>query len=127
MPSIRTVASFFLLAPIVAASVSHADSNADGEIVPRSEAGATARIVSQVREMVTKGQADEGRAHRDAHRKAHGCVKATFEVLPGLSPVLAVGVFGKPATYPATIPMVTPIDNMSIVAIATVPRDQRDP
>ena len=32
------------------------------------------------------GTTEEGRAYRDAHRKAHGCVKATFEVLPGLNP-----------------------------------------
>jgi Catalase len=92
-----------LVATLFTAKASHAAPNADGEDIPRNEAAATSRIVSLIRDTVTQGHTEEGRAHRDAHRKAHGCVKATFEVLPGLNSTLAVGVFAKPATYPATI------------------------
>src|SRR3954467_14625930 len=40
---------------------------------------------------------------RQVHTKMHGCVKATFTVLPDLSPELRVGVFKKAVTYPAWI------------------------
>jgi len=103
MKLIRTNVLFVLVSTIFAAMLSYAAANSDGEDIPRNEAEATSRIVSLIQDMVRQGRAEEGRAHRDAHRKAHGCVKATFEVLPDLSSLLAVGVFAKPALYPATI------------------------
>ncbi len=39
----------------------------------------------------------------DAHAKAHGCVKATVTVVPGLPEQLRQGVFAKPTSYPAWI------------------------
>ncbi|HYP58581.1 MAG TPA: catalase family protein, partial [Beijerinckia sp.] len=44
-----------------------------------------------------------GHAYRDAHRKAHGCVQASFTVLGGLPPELAQGVFAEPKDYSAII------------------------
>ena len=40
---------------------------------------------------------------RQVHTKMHGCVKASFIVLPDLSPELKVGVFKEAMTYPAWI------------------------
>lgn len=46
---------------------------------------------------------DPARMPRQVHTKMHGCVKAAFTVLPGLSPELRVGVFKEPLTYPTWI------------------------
>ncbi|TCP87132.1 hypothetical protein C8J42_11145 [Sphingomonas sp. PP-CE-1A-559] len=46
-----------------------------------------------------KTQADTGYAHRAVHAKAHGYLKAKFEVLPDLPTSLAQGLFESPATY----------------------------
>jgi len=47
--------------------------------------------------------ADTGYAHRAVHAKAHGYVRARFEVLAGLSPELAQGLYVKPASYDAVM------------------------
>ncbi|MEB0151248.1 catalase, partial [Pseudomonas sp. CCC2.2] len=39
---------------------------------------------------------DNTRYLRDAHAKAHGCVKASVQVLDGLDPALRQGVFASP-------------------------------
>lgn len=44
-----------------------------------------------------------GSAHRDAHPKAHGCVKAEFRVVESLPDHLAKGMFIPGKTYPAWI------------------------
>lgn len=38
----------------------------------------------------------KGLVRRDAHAKAHGCVKAVFQVDPSISPDLAIGTFSSP-------------------------------
>jgi len=40
---------------------------------------------------------------RAGNTKTHGMVRATFDVLPGLRPELAVGVFAKPGSYRAWV------------------------
>ncbi len=40
---------------------------------------------------------------RQVHTKMHGCVKAVFTVVPGLSNELKLGIFKEPITYPAWI------------------------
>src|SRR5512141_3214541 len=70
---IRTIVWFVLFATLFTAKASHAAPNSDGEDIPRNEAAATSRIVSLIRDTVTQGHTEEGLAHRDAHRKAHGC------------------------------------------------------
>ena len=50
-----------------------------------------------------KTHADTGYAHRAVHAKAHGYLRARFEVLPGLHPALAQGLFASPATYDAIL------------------------
>ena len=44
-----------------------------------------------------------GTTYRDTHAKGHAAVRATFTVLGDLPPELAVGLFARPATYPAWI------------------------
>lgn len=77
--------------------------NADGEVIPATEAADTAAVVTMIRDSVQAGFEREGRAHRDAHRKAHGCVAARFTVAGGLPPTLAQGVFATPRSYDAVI------------------------
>jgi len=73
-----------------------------GEVVPPSEAGAV-RIIVEAIEKQVRAAAKEGPAPRDAHRKAHGCVRAEFRVLDRLPPALRVGLFARPRTYQAWI------------------------
>lgn len=47
--------------------------------------------------------ADTGYAHRAVHAKAHGYVRARFEVLADLDPALAQGLYAAPATYDAVM------------------------
>jgi hypothetical protein len=77
--------------------------NADGEVIPPGEAAATAAIVSSIRASVQAGFDKNGHAFRDAHRKSHGCVQATFTVQGGLPGKVAQGLFAKPAAYNAVI------------------------
>ncbi|MES2089053.1 MAG: catalase family protein [Pseudomonadota bacterium] len=77
--------------------------SADGEVIPASEAAATAAVTAHIRASITEGFQREGHAFRDAHRKAHGCVSAQFTVLDKLTPALAHGVFAKPRSFDAVI------------------------
>jgi hypothetical protein len=73
-----------------------------GEIVPPDEAGAV-RIIVRVIEDRVRAAAKAGPARRDAHPKAHGCVRAEFRVLDDLPAGLRLGVFAAPRTYQAWI------------------------
>jgi len=68
------------------------------------EVAASERIVERAsREVIEKAKVN-GLARRDAHAKAHGCVKAFVEVDPSkLTSAERVGVFAEPKTYPAWI------------------------
>jgi hypothetical protein len=44
-----------------------------------------------------------GKAGRDAHTKAHGCLRATFTVKDGLAKDYRLGVFAEPKSFPAWI------------------------
>ncbi|HEX5373929.1 MAG TPA: catalase family protein [Aquabacterium sp.] len=94
--------SLATLAPCAAWSAT-ALPNADGEVIPETEAADTAATVSMIRDMVQKGFDTTGHAFRDAHRKAHGCVKARFTVAPQLPPTLAQGLFAQARSYDAVI------------------------
>ncbi|MBY0516305.1 MAG: catalase [Bacteriovoracaceae bacterium] len=62
------------------------------------------KILAQTQEMVQTRAASNGFMQRDAHPKAHGCVKATFSVNNNvLPPELRVGVFAKNKSYDAWI------------------------
>ena len=69
----------------------------------------TDRGIAQINEgirqkVIAEQQTDpEGLARRDAHPKAHGCVKAEFKVNATLSPDLQTRLLQPGATYPAWI------------------------
>ena len=73
-----------------------------GEIVPPSEAEALQIIVQAIEDRV-RAAAKTGPARRDAHPKAHGCVRAEFRVLDDLPPALRVGVFATARTFDAWV------------------------
>jgi Catalase len=73
-----------------------------GEVVPPEEAAAVQAIVASISERV-RAAAQGAPARRDAHVKAHGCVRATFTVLDDLPASLRVGVFAAPRAFEAVI------------------------
>lgn len=65
------------------------------EQIPPGEAAMTQGIIQTAVRIVDQHR--EGTRYlRDAHAKAHGCVKAEVSVLPGLDPALRQGVFAQP-------------------------------
>ena len=75
-----------------------------GEFLWDGEAGAGQDVADAIAESVRRRVAGSGGvARRDAHPKAHGCVRARFDVLPDLPATLAQGVFVSGKSYPAWI------------------------
>lgn len=70
------------------------------ERIPPSEAHAIEQIrrllIAQVSEQYA---GTKGTALRDAHPKAHGCVKGRFTVAAGVPPSLRAGLFAQPRSY----------------------------
>lgn len=75
----------------------------DGESIPRGEDEAIESVVAMIRKTVQDGYKQNGRASRDAHRKAHGCVNAEFQVQDGIAAELAQGLFASPQKYKTVI------------------------
>lgn len=73
------------------------------ETVPPDEAAALAAIVQNIEASVRKAAAESGMARRDAHPKAHGCVKAEFRILDDLPETLRAGLFARPGVHQAWI------------------------
>ncbi len=69
------------------------------EAVPSGEAQASARIVSLIEGAVGADRQETGSARRDAHAKAHGCVRARFRVNETLPAELRQGVFQEGRVY----------------------------
>ena len=69
--------------------------------IPANEALAIQQIAQMVEENI-RAEAQNGPAHRDAHSKAHGCVKAQFRVLQ-LPDEMSIGIFAEAREYPAWI------------------------
>jgi hypothetical protein len=69
------------------------------ESVPADEAEASSRIAALIEGTVAKDHQETGSAHRDAHAKAHGCVRAQFRVDAELPPELRRGVFKEGRVY----------------------------
>jgi catalase len=65
------------------------------EEIPKDEAALTQGIIEDAIRIVEQHR-DNTRVLRDAHAKAHGCVKAQFTVLPSLDPSLRHGVLAEP-------------------------------
>lgn len=90
-------------AGMAAASAPVPAANAEGEIIPADEPASITAVTDHIRGTVQDGFDKTGHAFRDAHRKAHGCVHATFTVLGKLPSPLAQGLFATPKSYDAVI------------------------
>ncbi len=73
-----------------------------GEKLYPNESMYADKIAAEIEKTIRK-QYVAGNAKRDAHPKAHGCVKAEFHVLATVPSQLAKGVFVPNKTYPAWI------------------------
>lgn len=99
-PVLRLAAAVLLLAG--AAGI--AEASPFGEEVPPAEPASIAAISAAIIDVYHRQLGAPGNlARRDAHAKAHGCVQATFTVLPRLAPELRSGVFARPRSFPALI------------------------
>jgi catalase len=73
------------------------------ELIPDGEAAMTQDIIQTAVRIVDQHR-ESTRYLRDAHAKAHGCVKAEVQVLPELASELRQGVFSEPGkTWQATM------------------------
>jgi len=72
------------------------------EYVAPDEAEMTQKLVDLLRGNIEKNY-PAGQTRRDAHPKAHGCVKAELTVSPDLPEPLRVGVFQPGKSYPAWV------------------------
>ena len=86
----------FAFAPCAFAADSH-------ESVPPGEADAASQIAALIEGTVAKDQKETGSAHRDAHAKAHGCVRASFRVNEKLPSELRQGIFQEGKVYKSWI------------------------
>lgn len=68
---------------------------ASDEEIPANEAGLARLIIDDAIRIVEQHR-DNTRVLRDAHAKAHGCVRAEVQVLENLDPALRHGVFSEP-------------------------------
>lgn len=86
-----------------AAAISYPTADAGlGENLYPDEAIYADKIASEIEKSIRK-QYVAGTAKRDAHPKAHGCVKAEFHVLATVPSQLAKGMFVADKTFPAWI------------------------
>lgn len=73
------------------------------ESVPDDELETQHGLTAAMLDIQRKTHSDTSYAHRAVHAKAHGYLKAKFEVLPGLPVPLAQGLFKAPAIYDAIL------------------------
>jgi len=73
------------------------------EVVPLDESETQRGLTEAMLSIQRKTHADTGYAYRAVHAKAHGYVRATFEVLRDLPLPLAQGLFAKPGRYDAVL------------------------
>jgi hypothetical protein len=78
------------------------------------EAETTAELIETLRKISETTYKDGGHALRSVHAKSHGLLEGRLEVLDGLPPRLAQGLFARPGTYPA------------VLRISTIPGDILD-
>lgn len=74
-----------------------------GESLWPDEATATAQMAADIGATLRTRYPPGTLARRDAHAKAHGCVRATFRVAEDLAPNLAVGLFVPGRSYEAIV------------------------
>jgi len=90
-----------VVAPLNVISYSNIDSQLGEHLYP--DENLIAEKLSVVIEESVRKQYSAGSARRDAHPKAHGCVKAEFHVVDTLPETLSKGVFVPGKTYQAWI------------------------
>lgn len=73
------------------------------EYSPPGETAMMQQIVDSFSAVVARGYKEHGKATRDAHAKAQGCVHATVTVHDNLPAAIRHGVFARPHTYLAWI------------------------
>ena len=73
------------------------------EVIPANEADAILTIAKAIEDKVRATARNNPPARRDAHPKAHGCVKAEFLVLDDLPATLRAGVFAQARSFPAWV------------------------
>ncbi|MCJ2025537.1 catalase family protein [Methylobacterium sp. J-067] len=73
------------------------------ETIPEDEGETQRGLTEAMLGIQRKTHTDTGYAHRAVHAKAHGYLRARFEVLAGLPPALAQGLFASPASYDAIL------------------------
>lgn len=93
------------MAPFEADSRKPAYPGIDAALGERAYPGeqALAEALAAQIELSLRSQYASGNLLRDAHPKAHGCVRAEFRVSPSIPPALAHGLFVPGASYPAWI------------------------
>lgn len=89
-----------ILATIVLVSTT---SYGGAEKIPEGEEAAIKTIVGMSKAVVRKEHETSGFASRDAHAKAHGCVRAEVSVSDTLPTSLQTSVFQPGATYPSWV------------------------
>ena len=67
------------------------------------EAESDASLERSVRGILARTWGNYGHAVRGVHAKSHGLLEGELQVLDGLPPALAQGVFARAATYPAAV------------------------
>lgn len=72
------------------------------ELIPASEADDTRQLIALLQQQM-RHDYPRGLMLRDAHPKAHGCVRAEFAVAPDVPAALRVGVFAEPRRYQAWV------------------------
>jgi len=73
------------------------------EEVPDGEVETQRGLTEAMLDIQRRTLADTGYAYRAVHAKAHGYLRARFEVLPDLPDHLAQGLFAQPGTYDAIL------------------------
>ncbi len=60
-------------------------------------------VIAKTERYITESANNNGRAVRDAHAKGYGLVRAEVEILGGLAPEYAQGIYATPGTHDAVI------------------------
>ena len=71
------------------------------ETIEPDESRTIAELSDVLRSIADTTFKDTGKALRSVHAKTHGLIESELEVLSGLPPTLAQGIFAKPGRYPA--------------------------
>ncbi|WP_250469143.1 MULTISPECIES: catalase family protein [unclassified Caballeronia] len=77
------------------------------EQIPDDEAETTQQLAEAMRSITEKTYADSGHAIRSVHAKSHGLLTGELQVVDGLAPELAQGIFAHGGTYPVVLRLST--------------------